>query len=399
VEIRIGDVCKINAKTISKQNMSTSFSYLDTGSITENVISGIQKFIKFEHMPSRARRVVSKDTIIYSMVRPIQKHYGFIAEDTAMIVSTGFVTIDVKDIEKLDAKYLYFRLTEQHITEYLHNIAKNNASSYPSLNPEDLEDLIFDVPDNLSEQKRIAALLTEFELRKNLSIKISQKTKQILERVYNSLFIERHVQTTDFILRNYGHNIKESNITVSKLGDIASIAKKTLSTKDYGKELFWHYSIPAFDAEGHPELTLGIEIASNKFVIDSSCIMVSKLNPEFERIWTVIDPRPNSICSTEFVALLPKSPEYFSFLNCMTRSSDFHQYMVAFATGSTGSRQRFTPEDILSIQFSDIDINLIMAFNNFAFPLLKQINTASDAQHNLSKFIQENHTFLIENVA
>jgi len=399
MKIRVGDFCKINARTIGKNNTLDKYEYLDTGSITENVLSNTQTFEDFELMPSRARRLVKKNTIIYSMVRPIQKHYGFIEEDTNMIVSTGFITIDVKDSKILDPKYLYFRLTEFHITEYLHNIAKNNASSYPSLNPDDIEDLIFDIPDDVLEQRRIASILTEFEQRKNYSTQISNSTKSILERVFHSLFIERHPKTAEFILNNYGAKIKKTNTVFSKLGDLTTIAKKTISSRSSGKELFWHYSIPAFDADGYPDLVHGSEIASNKFVIDSSCVMVSKLNPEFERIWTVIDPLSNSISSTEFVILLPKSPDYFAFLDCFARSSDFHQYMVSFATGSTGSRQRFTPSDILDIQFQHVDVNLIIAFNNFAFPLLNQINIAGKVQHTLNKFVQKNFTFLIGNVA
>ena len=399
MKIRVGDFCKINARTISKNNTFEAYEYLDTGSITENVVSDSQIFENFDLMPSRARRLVKKNTIIYSMVRPIQKHYGFISEDTNLIVSTGFITIDVNDTKILDPKYLYFRLTEFHITEYLHNIAKNNASSYPSLNPDDIEDLVFDIPDDVLEQRRIASLLSEFEQRKNYSIQISNSTKGILERVFHSLFIERHPMTAQFILSNYSGKIKKTSTAFSKLGDLATIAKKTVSSRSSGNELFWHYSIPAFDADGYPDLVPGSDIASNKFVIDSSCVMVSKLNPEFERIWTVIDPLPNSISSTEFVILLPKSSEYFAFLDCFARSSDFHQYMVSFATGSTGSRQRFTPNDILDIQFQDVDVNLIIAFNNFAFPLLNQMNTAGKVQHTLNKFIQENFTFLIENVA
>jgi type I restriction enzyme S subunit len=186
---------------------------------------------------------------------------------------------------------------------------------------------------------------------------------------------------------------------ISKLGDLATISKRTISTQGLESNSFWHYSIPAFDTEGYPELTMGREIASNKYILETNCVMVSKLNPEFERIWTVIDPLPNSISSTEFVILLPKDHSYLAFINSFVRSSDFHKYMIAFATGSTGSRQRFTPEDILSIQIGSFDIELIKTFSKFALPLLKQINISGRAQHSLGKFVQRNFTYLISNVA
>jgi type I restriction enzyme S subunit len=43
--------------------------YLDTGSITENRIEKLQRF-NIKEAPSRAKRIVENDDIIYSSVRP-----------------------------------------------------------------------------------------------------------------------------------------------------------------------------------------------------------------------------------------------------------------------------------------------------------------------------------------
>lgn len=78
-KIKLGDVSTINAETYSDEDSWAFVDYLDTGSITANHIEHIQRIdITREKLPSRARRKVKFNSIIYSTVRPNQRHYGII---------------------------------------------------------------------------------------------------------------------------------------------------------------------------------------------------------------------------------------------------------------------------------------------------------------------------------
>jgi type I restriction enzyme S subunit len=63
--------------------------------ITENKIESIQMiYLDNEKLPSRARRKVDANDILYSTVRPIQRHYGRLKNTPEnFLVSTGFTTI------------------------------------------------------------------------------------------------------------------------------------------------------------------------------------------------------------------------------------------------------------------------------------------------------------------
>lgn len=65
-KIRLGDVCRTNADTYLHKEKWDFVNYLDTGNITNNTIDSIQ-FIELKNMklPSRAKRKVKKDSIIY----------------------------------------------------------------------------------------------------------------------------------------------------------------------------------------------------------------------------------------------------------------------------------------------------------------------------------------------
>ena len=170
-KIRLGDACKTNRDSYSPKEEWAFVNYLDTGNITDNRIDSIQYIdVKSEKLPSRARRKVKKDSIIYSTVRPNQRHFGIIkAQPENFLVSTGFAVIDT-DAQVLDADFLYYLLTQSTLVEALHAIAEQSTSAYPSIKPSDIEDLEIEIPD-LVTQKKIADILG------SLDRKITQNTE------------------------------------------------------------------------------------------------------------------------------------------------------------------------------------------------------------------------------
>lgn len=170
-KIRLGDACKTNMNSYSPKEEWDFVNYLDTGNITDNRIDSIQYIdMKSEKLPSRARRKVKKGSIIYSTVRPNQRHFGIIkSQPENFLVSTGFAVIDT-DIQVLDADFLYYLLTQSTFVETLHAIAEQSTSAYPSIKPSDIEDLEIEIPD-LATQKKIADVLG------SLDRKIAQNTE------------------------------------------------------------------------------------------------------------------------------------------------------------------------------------------------------------------------------
>ena len=92
------------------------------------------------------------------------------------------------------------------------------------------------------------------------------------------------------------------------LGEVATISNKAFNPLKETERTLEHYSIPAFDEARFPIFEPSTSIKSNKFIIDASCFMISKLNPTTKRV------------------------------------------MCSHVTGSTGSRQRTTPSDTLSYE-------------------------------------------------
>ena len=139
----IAEVAGINEKSIGREYSFAEIEYLDTGSITEGMISQYQP-LSLKEAPSRAKRIVRKNDILLSMVRPIQKHYGILKNiKENAIASTGFAVITCK---KIDPHFIYLLLIQKEMTEFLEIIAEGSTTTYPSLVPSDIAKIDFLMP-------------------------------------------------------------------------------------------------------------------------------------------------------------------------------------------------------------------------------------------------------------
>ena len=189
-KIRLGDVCRTNADTYSPKEKWNFVNYLDTGNITNNTIDSIQ-FIELKNMklPSRAKRKVKTDSIIYSTVRPNQRHFGIVkSQPENFLVSTGFVVIDV-DTNVLNADFLYYLLTQNTLVDALQAIAEQSTSAYPAIKPSDIENLEIEIPD-LATQKKISDILSSLDRKIAKNAEINKNLEQQAQAIFKEWFID-----------------------------------------------------------------------------------------------------------------------------------------------------------------------------------------------------------------
>lgn len=108
----LSEIAEINPDTYSLKENWDCINYLDTSSITKGVLSEIQTIHPNEEkLPSRARRKIKANDIVYSTVRPNQLHYGIIGNPLInMLASTGFAVIRSK-YHYISSSYIYHFLT------------------------------------------------------------------------------------------------------------------------------------------------------------------------------------------------------------------------------------------------------------------------------------------------
>ena len=186
---KLSEICDINHSSLKATDGIGEILYLDTSNITENTIAKLQHFQR-KNAPSRAQRKVQDKTIIFSTVRPNQNHFGIMNQPKDnLIVSSGFTTLDVKNKNEFDANYVYLKLTQPIIVDYLQTLAQNSVSSYPSINPDDIGNLYFQFP-SLQTQQKIATVLSTLDNKIALNHRINAKLEAMAKRLYDYWFVQ-----------------------------------------------------------------------------------------------------------------------------------------------------------------------------------------------------------------
>ena len=232
---KIKDISKVNLSQYSLKEGWEEIAYLDTGSITENRIDSIQTFIlPCDDFPSRARRKVRHNDILFSTVRPNQRHYGILKNPPEnLLVSTGFAVITV-DPALADADFVYFYLTQTELIDFLQGVAEQSVSAYPSLKSSDIEDLEIVLP-SLAEQKRIASILSSLDNKIALNVRINHNLEEQAQALYKSWFVD-FVPFMDerFVDSELGKIPEGWHVgTLSELGDIVAGGTPSKAKPEY----------------------------------------------------------------------------------------------------------------------------------------------------------------------
>ena len=187
---RLGDCIAVNESTYSSKWDWGFVNYLDTSGITRNRISDIKTFVVGrDKIPTRAKRLVKPGDIVYSTVRPINRHHGIVSNPLPnLLASTGFAVIRAKpDIAATG--FIYWFLVQDRVIERLQAIAEQNTSAYPSINPADIENLALRLPP-IIEQRAIAHILNAFDDRIELNHRMNQTLAQIVRTLFKSWFVD-----------------------------------------------------------------------------------------------------------------------------------------------------------------------------------------------------------------
>ena len=267
--------------------------------------------------------------------------------------------IIIRANNKVSQKYLGYAM-KAHQWEVLQ--LDEGSTGQTELNRERLlDEIMISYPTSFALQETIVKTLEGIDRKLLINEKVNDNLQQQAELLYHERF-----ETAD-----------RSNLPVGwrivRLGDVATISKKSFNPAKEPEMLLEHYSIPAFDEAHFPVFELSTAIKSNKFVVDNTCFMISKLNPTTKRVWKPYCLTENAVCSTEFIVYKANRQEITDFLYSVIDSSSFSDFMCSHVTGSTGSRQRTTPSDTLAFELILPTAEEIAEYQGIVSPMFEQI--------------------------
>ena len=263
------------------------------------------------------------------------------------------------DKSKILPDFLYYVLR----TPSFRQDVKDNygsGSAIPRIILKDFKRMMVSYP-SLEKQQAIISVLTAIDSKIQANTEINDNLEQQAQAIYHERF------------ETVSPNDLPSDWRIVTLGEVATISNKSFNPLKEPEILLEHYSIPAFDEARFPVFELSTSIKSNKFIIDASCFMISKLNPTTKRVWKPYCLTGNAVCSTEFIVYKAKDQSITDFLYSVIDSGSFSDFMCSHVTGSTGSRQRTTPSDTLSYELILPSEDELAEFQSLISPMYAQM--------------------------
>ena len=268
------------------------------------------------------------------------------------VIDTAFYAEPLTD--RIDLKWAYYKFLTYDIN------GMDSGSAIPSTDRYQIYSIEVEVPP-LEKQRKIVAVLDCIDRKININQKVNDNLEQQAQAIYHERF------------ETVSPNDLPSDWRIVTLGEVATISNKSFNPLKEPEILLEHYSIPAFDEARFPVFELSTSIKSNKFIIDASCFMISKLNPTTKRVWKPYCLTGNAVCSTEFIVYKAKDQSITDFLYSVIDSGSFSDFMCSHVTGSTGSRQRTTPSDTLSYELILPSEDELAEFQSLVSPMYAQI--------------------------
>ncbi len=158
----IKKLCEVLVKTETidpRKKSNETFIYLDVSSVNKETKEIDNATVLLgKDAPSRARKLVRTNDVIFATVRPTHSRVALITQEyNKQVCSTGYFVLRGKDF--IFNKYLFYFLLTDEFNEQMEKMQK--GASYPAVTDTDVKSIALRYPKSLPEQQRIVAILDE----------------------------------------------------------------------------------------------------------------------------------------------------------------------------------------------------------------------------------------------
>lgn len=265
-------------------------------------------------------------------------------------------------------------------------LAQATGSTFPNVSANQLAGLRWPPLDE-NEQSAIALILGTLDDNIEVNRTMTETLEAMAQALFKSWFVDfdpvrARAEGCDpglpeHIADLFPDSFRDSELgkiptgwRVGRFGDVVELLRDQENPPASPDVLFRHFSIPAYDDGQWPLEERGESIMSLKYRVPPDVILLSKLNPEIERVWLVdVQTEDRAICSTEFLVLRSRKPYSRSYAYCFARSTLFRQQMMALVTGTSKSHQRAQATTILDVLVPIPTTKVVVAYDTIVSPL------------------------------
>ena len=186
-QIPLGKICEKTSNIKWQDHLDESFEYIDLSSVSRESLSIMETTsIKSENAPSRAKKIVFKNDVIFATTRPTLKRVTIISERYHNhICSTGY-TVLRQNTKLVKAKFIYYFIQSEGFMKRMESLQR--GASYPAISDKDVMESLLWLPKSLSEQQQIVTILDHaFEAIDQAKINIEKNIKNAKELFQSKL--------------------------------------------------------------------------------------------------------------------------------------------------------------------------------------------------------------------
>ena len=232
---KLGDVLQKTETVNPLQLPNTEFYYVDVSSVSNETfqIESTQQLIGND-APSRARRLIKTNDILFATVRPTLQRIAIVPEYlNNQVCSTGYFVLRPKN--EMDYRFVFYFLFSKVFMEQMEALQK--GASYPAVTDGEVRSQIIPLPP-LPEQQRIVAILDKaFEniaIAKANAEQNLKNARELFESYLQSVFTQKSEGWTEKTLGEMATFRNGINFTKSSKGE----SIKILGVKDF-KNYYW----------------------------------------------------------------------------------------------------------------------------------------------------------------
>ena len=303
----------------------------DTYISTENMMPNKAGVTNASSLPTIAQtQAFLVGDVLVSNIRPYFKKIWFAEFDGGC--SNDVLVFRAKS--GVSKRFLYYVLADDTFFDY--SMATSKGTKMPRGDKAAI--MKYEVPVfTFEEQKKIAGVLEGLDRKIQINTEINENLTEQARSIFQSWFID---------YEPFGSSMPP-DWKPATLGQIAVMKTDSWSPAKNPDVVVEHYSIPSYDEQRYPVFESASGIKSNKYLLTSDAVMISKLNPDTKRIWRPICLSGHPVCSTEFIVYEAKKKGQRDFIYSLIDSVPFFNHLCSHTTGSTNSRQRATPKSTL----------------------------------------------------
>jgi len=190
-EKTLGEVLEKTETTDPTKNPAKEFIYIDVSSVNKETLSiESTTLMKGKDAPSRARKLIKINDVIFATVRPTLRRIAIIPKEyDGQVCSTGYFVLRAK--KHLNNRLVFYFLLTNSFNERMEKLQK--GASYPAVTDKDVREQIITYPISPKEQRTIVAKLDALSAEtKKLEAIYRQKLadleelkKSVLQKAFN----------------------------------------------------------------------------------------------------------------------------------------------------------------------------------------------------------------------